>query len=297
MTDSMSSSNGQSNFDYEYLGAGLGLRTPHIYTILENRPTIDWLEIHICNYINGGLNQQLLMQIAENYPLSFHGVSLNLGGTEPLNVPYLTRLKQLTEELNPKLVSEHACFTAHKGEVFHDLLPVPYTKESINHFASRITQVQEFIGRPILIENLSRYVEYPESEFTESEFLSALCNKTGCGLLLDLTNAYVNQHNLGIKLEQFVEELPAEHIHEIHLAGFSHDENWLVDTHCAPIPHEIWSVFDAFCDRYGKRSVLIERDNNLPEFHELERERHVAKQILNHYENPVTIMPPECETV
>ncbi|MCE2028495.1 MNIO family bufferin maturase [Sessilibacter corallicola] len=281
MNDSVSKS--YNHFDYEYLGAGLGLRTPHIYKILAEKPKIDWLEIHICNYINGGLNQQLLMKVAENYPLSFHGVSLNLGGTEPLNLPYLKRLKQLTEEINPRLVSEHACFTAHNGEVFHDLLPVPYTEESLNHFASRISQVQEFIGRPILIENLSRYIEYPESVFTESEFLSQLCRRTGCGLLLDLTNAYVNQRNLGINLDDFVDQLPAEHIHEIHLAGYSQDSEWLVDTHSAPIPDEIWSVFQKYCARYGPRSVLIERDNNLPEFEELDRERIIAEGILNQY--------------
>lgn len=285
MITSVSDSNGCVDFEYGYLGAGIGLRTPHIYTILANRPNVDWFEIHICNYINGGLNQQLLMKIAEQYPLSFHGVSLNLGGTEPLNLPYLTRLKQLVDELNPKLVSEHACFTAHNGEVFHDLLPIPYTEQSIEHFVRRIDQVQEFIGRPILIENLSRYVEFPESELKESEFLSALCKRTGCGLLLDLTNAYVNQKNLGINLEQFVDELPAEHIHEIHLAGYSQEDDWLVDTHSAPIPNEIWSVFDAFCNRYGARSVLIERDNNLPEFSELERERQIADGILLKYKN------------
>lgn len=273
----------QTALGFECMGAGLGLRFPHIYEILSQKPNINWLEIHICNFINGGLNQQLLYQLAEHYPLSFHGVSLNLGGPELLDVAYLQRLKQLTHELNPKLVSEHACFTSYGGRSYHDLLPVPYTQASVEHFCSRIHQVQETIGRPILIENLSRYVQYSENEFSEAEFLTQLCKSTGCGLLLDLTNAYVNDKNLGISVEAFIDALPHEHIKEIHLAGFSTNEDWLIDTHSAEIPKEIWHLLELYLDRYQSVSVLIERDNNIPSFQELHNECCHAQSILDKY--------------
>lgn len=273
----------QCSLGVEYMGAGLGLRFPHIYEILSQKPKINWLEIHICNFINGGLNQQLLYELSEHYPLSFHGVSLNLGGPEPIDVAYLQRLKQLTNELQPKLVSEHACFTSFDGRSYHDLLPVPYTQKSVEHFCRRIEQVQETIGRPILIENLSRYVQYSENEFSEAEFLSQLCQRTGCGLLLDLTNAYVNDKNLGISIDAFIDALPHQFIKEIHLAGFSTHDEWLIDTHSAEIPQEIWNLLELYLDRYHNVSVLIERDNNIPSFQELYNECCHAQSILDKY--------------
>ena len=250
-------------------GAGLGLRPAHLHEVCRGQPAVPWFEVHICNFLGGGLNRALLHRVADSYPLSFHGVNLNLGGTDPLNEHYLDKLRIAVDEFQPAMISEHACFTAHEGLHFHDLLPLPYTLEAAGHLASRISQVQDRLRRPILIENISRYHAYPDSELSEGEFLSAVCQQSGCGLLLDLNNAYVNQCNLGLDLMEFIHSLPMEQVQEVHLGGYSRQGDLLIDSHgCAPCP-AVWDYFAAFCELKPDVPCLIEWDNALPPFAEL----------------------------
>ncbi|MDE1465753.1 DUF692 domain-containing protein [Spartinivicinus poritis] len=269
--------------------AGIGLRSPHLQAIIRDKPVIPWLEVHICNFLGGGLNRMLLHKIRENYPLSFHGVNLNLGGVDPLNQAYLLKLRQAVDEFQPALVSEHVCFTSLQGHHFHDLLPIPYTATALQLMAERIDQVQTLLSRPILIENVSRYIHYPESEMSEAEFIAALCKETGCGILLDINNAYVNQQNLGIDVNEFLNSIPMDHVGEIHLAGFSEtDDGWLIDTHGSQISEPVWQHYRQLCKNYPAIPCLIERDNNLPPLAELLQEQAQAQRIINQYKRKDT---------
>lgn len=262
-------------------GAGLGLRIPHIQYVLEHRPDIAWFEVHICNFLRGGLNQRLLREVANHYPLSFHGVSLNLGGPGPLDLDYLRRLKNAVDEIQPAMVSEHACFTALDDNHFHDLLPIPYNELAISHFSDRIDQVQTFLAREILIENVSRYTSFDESDRGEAEFLSAVSKNTGCGILLDINNAYVNQQNLGESLDLFLNALPLTSIAEIHLAGFSDVNGQLVDTHGSAVSDEVWESYKIFNQMQPNIPCLIEWDNELPDFPRLHEEQKKAQAIID----------------
>jgi uncharacterized protein (UPF0276 family) len=262
-------------------GAGLGLRPAHLHEVCTESVATPWFEVHICNYLGGGLNRALLHQVAERYPLSFHGVNINLGGTEPLDKDYLQRLNSAVREFQPALVSEHACFTMHGGQYFHDLMPVPYTRAAVTHLASRIQQVQDTLQRPILIENISRYFSYPESDMDEAEFLAAVCAQTDCGLLLDLNNAYVNQHNLGEDLAEFVKKLPLERIQEVHLAGYSEQDGLLIDSHNAAPCAALWNYFAEFCELKPGVPCLIEWDSDLPPMTELLQLQHKAQDIMD----------------
>ena len=275
-------------------GAGVGLRIPHIQHVLKNKPRVPWFEVHICNFLSAPLNRQLLLEISKDYPISFHGVSLNLGGTAPLNPVYLSSLKQAVDEFQPALVSEHACFTSLNEQYFHDLLPIPYTSQAVGHFADRIDQVQDTLGRPILIENISKYFEYAESTLTEAEFLAALCSRTGCKLVLDINNIYVNQFNFpenkDLLLEHYLQSIPYQHIGEIHLAGHSQCEGQLIDTHSCPVSDDVWNLFTSFIHQWEIKAkdktpppCLIEWDSQLPEFSVLEQEQTKAESLMRTY--------------
>jgi uncharacterized protein (UPF0276 family) len=274
-------------------GAGLGLRFPHIKTVLSELPAVPWFEVHICNFLGGGLNRALLHQVREHYPLSFHGVNLNLGGVDPLDTVYLNKLKQAIREYEPALVSEHACFTALEGHHFHDLMPVPYTAEAVAHMAARIRQVQETLERTILLENVSRYYTYPESDLTEGQFLAAVSEMADCDLLLDINNAYVNRHNLDESLEDFIRALPRERIREIHLAGFSQEGARLIDTHGSAVSEAVWQAFKCYCPQLPGVPCLIEWDNNLPDFSVLMAQRMRAESILN--DRQKTVKTRQCQ--
>lgn len=268
------------------LGVGIGLRIPHLKHVIDNQPKIPWFEVHSCNFLKNSLNKQLLYKVAENYPISLHGVSLNLGGVTPIDTQYVTALRQLVADINPVLISEHACFTAHlveqQTQFFHDLLPIPYTMEAVNHFCQRINQVQELLNRPILIENISRYYQYSESEMSEGNFLAEVAKRTGCGILLDINNAYVNQVNLNIDAKTLFKELKNTWVGEVHLAGFSVLEKQLLDTHSAPVSDPVWHLYEAWCQARGhfdKVPCLIEWDSELPSFHVLEQEKSKAENI------------------
>ena len=261
-------------------GAGIGLRIPHIKYVLNHQPEIPWFEVHPCNFLRGGLNRQLLYRIAERYPLSFHGVNLNLGGIDPIDVDYLQRLKTLVGEIQPGLISDHACFTSLDQNYYHDLLPIPYSRTAVTQMASRVMQVQDILQQQILIENVSRYTSFPESTLSEAEFLNEVCYQAGCKVLLDLNNAYVNQLNLGISVDGFLAELNLQLVAEVHLAGHSTQGDYVVDTHNKKVCNEVWDIYRAFVSNNPGIPCLIEWDSDLPDFSVLEEERNTAQDIL-----------------
>lgn len=271
--------------DADCCGVGIGLRPQHLRKVLIQLPNVPWFEVHICNYLNSSINLALLEKIREYYSLSFHGVNLNLGGVEPLDRSYLTKLKQLVDKLEPGLVSEHACFTAHDNHYFHDLLPIPFTATAVQHMAERIDQVQDFLGRKILLENVSRYYRFEESELSEAEFYSQVCQKSGCGLLLDLCNAHINEHNLNESVEGFITGLPLEKVEEVHLAGFSkaNDQSptW-IDTHNHRVNDSVWELYRQYVHQLSHVPCLIEWDSQLPELDVLLDEKQKAETIYKH---------------
>lgn len=275
-----------------YPSAGIGLRPAHLHEVLQTRPAIPWLEVHSCNFLGGGLNRELLQQIGKNYPLSCHGVNLNLGGTDPLDLVYLQKLRRLVDDVSPMMVSEHACFCTHQGRYYHDLLPVPFTETAAKHMAARIHQVQDYLGRRILIENVSRYINYAESPLSEAEFLTMICEQADCGLILDLNNAYVNQHNLGEDAQQFIAALPLDRIGEVHLAGFSDIDGQLIDTHSSSVSDEVWQLYADNVERLAAVPCLIEWDSDLPALATLMEEQGKAATIQQSYQQQLQQVKP-----
>ena len=225
--------------------AGIGLRSAHHEALLRERPRVGWIEVHTENYFHdGGPQVRDLERAREIYPLSLHGVGMGLGSADPLDRSHIAKLRRAIERFAPSLVSEHACWASHDGEHFNDLLPLPYTEESVAHLAGRVAQAQDLLGRQILIENLSCYLSFKCSRLTEWEFLAAVVERSGCGLLLDVNNAYVNSVNVGLDAVAFINGLPVGAVGEIHLAGHARQvvdgREILLDDHGSKVP-EPWS--------------------------------------------------------
>ncbi len=270
---------------------GIGLRPPHYTAILEQRPNVAWLEVHSENYFGeGGHPLVMLEKIRQHYPMSLHGVSLSLGSADELNWQHLKKLKELIDRVQPGLVSEHLSWSSIKGHYLHDLLPLPYTKETVAHVVARIQQVQDFLKRQILIENISSYIQYPHSVLSEHEFLKDIVQQSGCGILLDINNIYVNAHNLELDAHAYLHALPAAAIQEIHLAGFTiqtiEQQEVLIDTHNQPVAPAVWNLFREAIDLYGPKPTIIEWDNDLPALNTLCAEARHAEKIMR--ENHVT---------
>ena len=247
------------------LGFGLGLRPDHYRTVLETRPPVDWFEIISENYlVPGGKPLYYLDRIRETYPMVMHGVSLSIGSSDPLSTEYLEGLKRLAERVEPEWVSDHLCWTGVDGRNLHDLLPLPYTEEAIAHVAGRVCRVQEFLGRQILLENVSSYVTYADSCVSEWEFLSAVAERADCHILLDVNNVYVSAHNHGFDARTYIEGVPPERIRQIHLAGHSHNGSLIVDTHDHPVPDPVWELYEEAVARLGPVPTMIERDDDIP---------------------------------
>ena len=251
-------------------GAGIGLRSAHHEALVRERPAVGWIEVHTENYFHdGGPHLAALERAREAYPLSLHGVGMGLGSVEPLDRSHVARVARAIARFEPALVSEHACWGSHGGEHFNDLLPLPYTDEAVVHLAERIAQVQDLLGRQILIENLSCYLSYSSSRLTEWEFLAAVVERSGCGLLLDVNNAYVNSMNVGLDAHAFIDGLPAGAVQEIHLAGHTRrqvgERTILLDDHGSRVPEAVWSLYEYAIRRFGTVPTLIEWDTNLPE--------------------------------
>ncbi len=245
--------------------AGIGLRTPHVARVLHERPPIAWLEVHSENYFaDHGPAIVSLERVRSIYPLSLHGVGLSLGSADPIDFGHLRKLKRLIERVEPALVSEHVCWSGVNGRHFNDLLPLPYTSEALDHLCHRVSQVQDALGRRILVENISAYFAFPESNIPEHEFLAALAERSGCGLLVDVNNIYVNSLNHGVDALAFIAAIAPDTVGELHLAGCDTSGEVAIDTHGAPVRPEVWSLYEAALDHFGPVPTLIEWDTDIP---------------------------------
>jgi hypothetical protein len=263
-----------------YLGFGLGLRPQHYREILDGEPAIDWFEIISENYmVPGGQPLRMLDQITERFPVVMHGVSLSIASTAPLDMEYLGALKALAARTDPKWISDHLCWTGVHGVNLHDLLPVPYTEEALDHVVQRITQVQDYLGRRIAIENVSSYIEYAHSEMNEWEFVAELAQRADCWLLLDVNNVFVSGFNHAFDTKTFIDTIPRERVVQFHLAGHSEANTHLIDTHDEPVRPEVWSLYEQALMRFGPVSTMIERDDNIPPLADLLAELDTARQI------------------
>lgn len=273
-------------------GAGIGLRSPHYVDVLEHRPNVAWLEVHSENYFGkGGAPRHYLEKIRACYPISLHGVGMSLGSADALDQGHLQQLRALIDFIEPGLVSEHLSWSSFGGQYLNDLLPLPYTQATLDHLVERITQVQEFLGRQVLIENPSSYVEFQSSTYGEADFLAALAQRSGCGILLDVNNVYVSCQNHGWDALQYLQKIPAERVGEIHLAG--HTVNYvanlvnhetdievLIDTHNQPVCSAVWSLYQNAIRLFGSKPTLIEWDSDLPDLAVLVTEAQQADSIM-----------------
>jgi uncharacterized protein (UPF0276 family) len=261
--------------------AGIGLRAKHYKEILATLPAIGWFEGHSENYFaEGGQPLYYLEQVRAHYPLSLHGVGLSLGSTDPLNRDHLQKLQSLVRRFEPGLVSEHLSWGSVGGRYLNDLLPLPYTEEALAHVASRIGQVQEFLGRQLLIENVSSYLQFNPSTIPEWEFLAETAVLSGCGILLDVNNIYVNAVNHRFDPGAYLQAIPVEAVQEYHLAGFDRNGDLLIDTHGKPVYGEVWQLYRQALDRFGILPTLIEWDTDIPELPVLLAEANKADAIM-----------------
>ena len=267
-----------------HLGFGLGLRTEHYNAILQSKPAeslkVDWFEALSENYmIAGGKPLQYLDLIRENYPVVLHGVSLSIGSTTPFDGDYLRDLKKLADRIQPAWISDHLCWTGVHGQNMHDLLPLPYTEETAKHVAERVKIVQDYLGRQILLENVSSYASYVDSSMTEWEFISEIAEAADCLLLMDVNNIYVSSFNHQFDAKAFIDGVPAKRVQQIHLAGHHNYGDYIIDTHDAPVIDPVWRLYEYALSRFGVVSTMIERDDNIPPLGDLVKELDIARSI------------------
>lgn len=267
------------------LGYGLGLRVEHYEEIFAGDPRVDWFEALSENYmVDGGRPLENLARVRERWPVVLHGVSLSIGSVDPLDRNYLRRLRQLADAVQPAWVSDHLCWTGVDGTNLHDLMPLPYTEEALGHVVARVRQVQDFLGRRILLENVSSYVAFHASQLSESQFLAEIARRADCLILLDVNNVHVSSHNHGFDARAWLEEIPVERVQQFHLAGHEHDGALIVDTHDAAIVDPVWDLYAHAVRRFGPVSTMIERDDHIPPLAELiaelDRAREIAAPIL-----------------
>lgn len=248
-------------------GAGLGLRASHYQEIFETKPDVPWFELLSDNYMAaGGLPIQRAEKVRQDYPITLHGVGMSLGSADPLNTDYLKRLKVLADRLEPHYVSDHIAWVSVDGKYTHDLLPLPYNQDMLQHLRVRIQQVQEYLGRTILIENPSSYLSFDSSDMGEADFINQLSLSSGCELLLDVNNIYVSAMNHGFDPYQYLESIPQDKVKEIHLAGYEQMDGYLFDTHGHSVKPPVWDLYRAALKRFGSVPTLIEWDTDVPEF-------------------------------
>ena len=249
------------------LGLGLGLRNTHFEHILSQWPAVDWFEAISENFMNsGGRPRYVIDQIAERYPVVLHGVGLSIGSTAPLDFDYLGKLKALADALPAAWVSDHLCWTGVCGINSHDLLPLPLNEETLQHVSRRVLQVQDFLERPLILENPSSYVSFAQSTMPEPEFLRRLCEETDCGLLLDVNNVFVTCFNADLDPVAYLEGFPFDRVVQLHLAGHTHCGSHILDTHDQPVQRAVWELFRLAWSRSGGASTLLEWDGNIPSF-------------------------------
>lgn len=267
---------------YPNLGLGVGLRTVHFQHILEHRPEVDWFEVISENFMDsGGRPRYVLGKIAEHYPIVMHGVSLSIGSTDPLNFDYLGRLKRLAEEVDARWISDHLCWTGVAGRNTHDLMPIPLNEETLRHVTERIRTVQDFLERPLVLENPSTYVTFTDSTISEWEFLTRMAEEADCGLLLDVNNVYVSCFNHDCDPVEYIESIPHERVVQMHLAGHTNCGTHLIDTHDGRVINPVWELFRLAHQRTGGVSTLLEWDAEIPPFEELHAEVLKARQFMS----------------
>jgi len=261
---------------------GLGLRSAHIDQILQQRPDVPWFEVLMENHTaRGGLIPVQLAAVREQYPISLHCVGMSIAGVDPLDMDYLATLKWMVEQYQPVQVSDHLCFTKYGKHQFNDLLPFPFTEESFHHVSGRIKQTQDYLGIKILIENVSSYLQFEASEMSEAGFLSELVCETGCGILLDINNAYVNEFNHDCSARDFIDTLPIDSVGEVHLAGYEDKSDYLIDAHNNRVSAPVWALFEYYLQCAKGAPILIEWDNDIPEFSVLLDEAQKAERIIS----------------
>jgi uncharacterized protein (UPF0276 family) len=268
------------------LGFGLGLRVDHYEAILAGEAPVDWFEILTENYlVDGGKPLDYLTRIRARYPVVMHGVSMSIGGTDPLDRKYLAEVADLARRIEPEWISDHLCWTGVHGQNLHDLNPLPYTEEAVRHVSDRVRHVQELLGRRILLENVSSYVTFHSSALSEWEFLSAIAEEADCLILLDVNNIYVSGQNHGFDPIAYLDGVPRERVRQFHLAGHTHgQQQLLIDTHDQPVPDPVWQLYEEAVRRFGRVATMIERDGNIPPFEtlvaELDQARSLAASVL-----------------
>lgn len=262
------------------LGCGVGLRPDHYDQLLGAKPGVDWFEATSENYMtSGGRPLWVLEQIRRNVPVALHGVSMSIGSTDPIDQDYLERLKVLADRIDPAFVSDHLCWASVERKNLHDLLPLPFTEEALGHICTRVDQVQNFLGRRILLENVSSYITYQHSVMSEWEFLAEVSRRSGCGILLDINNIYVNAVNHGFDAQDFLKGIPGSAVGYFHLAGHTNMGKWLFDTHSRPVIEPVWDLYRDALRLYGKKSTLIEWDEDIPDWDRLAEEADQARKI------------------
>jgi uncharacterized protein (UPF0276 family) len=240
---------------------------------------LSWFEALTENYIEGARPLSILKQIRRDYPIVLHGVSLNIGSSDPLNEEYLKKWKALVDNLEPAWVSDHLCWTGVDGENLHDLLPLPFTRSLIDHVVERIQKCQEYLGRRLVFENVSSYLTFRHSEMAEWEFVSEIARRSGSGILLDVNNVYVNSVNHGFDPHEYLAALPLEAVAQIHLAGHSRSGEILIDTHDRPVAAQVWRLYRQACRRFGRVATMVEWDADIPDFEHLKNEALTAARI------------------
>ena len=261
--------------------AGIGLRAPHVGEVEAERPRVAWLEVHSENYYaDGGPALAALDRLRRDYPLSLHGVGMSLGSTDPLDRAHLAKLKRLVARTEPALVSEHLCWSGVGGRHLNDLLPLPYTEEALALVCARVAEVQDTLGRELAVENVSSYLAFADATIPEWEFVAAVARRTGCRLLVDVNNIYVNSINHGFDADAYLAAMPADAVAEIHLAGFTARGALLLDTHGAPVAPAVWALYRRALERFGARPTLIEWDTDIPPLATLLAEAATAQAML-----------------
>ena len=256
-----------NRFGLPDLGIGLGLRSSHYAEILSTAPAVDWFEALSENYLDtGGRPLHVLEQVAEKYPVVMHGVSMSIGGVDPLDREYLRKLKELATRMRAVWVSDHVCWTGVSGRNTHDLLPLPYSEESLQHIVGRIRQVSDFLERPLILENPSTYLEFNSSSMPEWEFIARMAEEADCGLLLDVNNVYVSSFNHHFDPHTYIDAIPADRVVQIHLAGHTNKGTYIIDTHNDYVIEEVWKLYDYTIQHCGSVATMVEWDADIPEF-------------------------------
>lgn len=261
-------------------GSGIGLRLEHFDDIVKKQPNIPWFEVLSDNYLLEGTSQrEYLYQFRNDYPVTFHGVGMSIGSTEPLNMNYLQCLKKLKDEVQPAWISDHLCWTSAHGVVTHDLIPLPYTESVVAHIVDRIKQVQDFLGEQLVIENVSSYLQFKSTNMSEWDFINEVTKQSDCRLLLDVNNIYVSAQNHRFNADEYLFAMPKERVAEIHLAGYEDRGTHLLDTHSRAVTPPVWDLFKKAVQHVGDVPVLIEWDNDIPTLERVIEEADKANKI------------------